>query len=127
KKVAAEEFEIVARLQKRQTDHDLARSNMILDLGRGLKAMEAGDLGMSVMNFRSAVAADPDSTEAHNHLGVALAKTGDVEGAIAEFRKAIELQPSESSAYNNLGGLLAASGKLENAIDQLREAIRRNA
>ncbi|PYV28162.1 MAG: hypothetical protein DMG27_02095 [Acidobacteria bacterium] len=82
------------------------------------------DQKQAAHEFRLAVRSDPTSPEAHNHLGVALAKMGDTDGAIAEFRKAAQLEPQNAAAHNNLGGILAGRGSLESAIEQFEEAIR---
>jgi tetratricopeptide (TPR) repeat protein len=52
--------------------------------------------------LREAIDLMPDSAEAHNDLGVALASMGRVEEAAQHFRKAIELQPDFAEAKRNL-------------------------
>lgn len=65
-----------------------------------------------------------DNYEAHNNLGVVLARTGKRDEAIAEFTEAIRLRPAYADAHNNLGLALATQRKLEEALPHLQEAIR---
>jgi Flp pilus assembly protein TadD len=52
--------------------------------------------------LRSAIELMPDSAEAHNDLGVALASMGQVDEAADHFRRAVELQPEFAEARRNL-------------------------
>jgi Flp pilus assembly protein TadD len=47
----------------------------------------------------------PDSAEAHNNLGIALASLGEIEGAIDHFQQALRLQPAFVDAQQNLAKL----------------------
>src|SRR6516225_12115791 len=48
-----------------------------------------------------------DNAEAHNNLGIALAKKGDLDAAIVEYRKALQLKPDDAAAHYNLGIAMA--------------------
>jgi hypothetical protein len=65
-----------------------------------------------------------DNYEAHNNLGVVLARTGKRDEAIAEFTEAVRLRPAYADAHNNLGLALATQRKLKEALPHLVEAIR---
>ena len=52
----------------------------------------------------------PDSVEAHNNLGIALAAKGDAAGAIAEFRAALAIDDRSVHAHRNLGNMLIDAG-----------------
>jgi Flp pilus assembly protein TadD len=142
---AREEFQAALRLEPDvpQTHNDLGlalvgkgdldaalrsskvgHTETVLHIGEGLKAMANGNLKEAVHEFQLAVRSDPSSPEAHNHLGVALAKTGDTEGAMTEFKKALDVEPQNATAYSNLGGLLASKGNIDAAVAQLEEAIK---
>src|SRR5207244_5365712 len=68
-------------------------SKAVLQISDGLQAMSNGDVAGAVREFRFAAQTAPDLAEAHNLLGMALAKQGDTALAQAEFRTAIELEP----------------------------------
>jgi tetratricopeptide (TPR) repeat protein len=63
---------------------------------------QAGRSREAVDCLRKVVAAAPDSAEAHNDLGVALASTHDLGGAFEEFREAVRLAPDSHEARENL-------------------------
>ena len=118
---AAAEFTRYGKLQQEMKTQRM--ENVALEIGSGLKEMNAGNLTGAVADFRKAVQAAPQSADAHNHLGVALANLGQTDAAMAEFQKAIELQPKTAAAYNNVADLMAKQGDLDAAIDQLHKAI----
>jgi Flp pilus assembly protein TadD len=55
-----------------------------------------------LIEFRAGLALIPDSPEAHNNLGSALAASGRKEEAIAEFEHALRLNPNLASTRRNL-------------------------
>jgi tetratricopeptide (TPR) repeat protein len=73
--------------------------------------------------LRSAVAARPSSSAAHNLLGAALNWCG-LDGALDEYRQAIVLDPKSGMAHNNLADLLANSPdpKLRDPVQAVAEA-----
>ena len=73
--------------------------------------------------FQHAVKVGPQSAEAHNWLGVALAEKADLPAAIAEFRKAVALDPQYGRAYSNLGSTLAQSGDYAEAVKVFTQAL----
>jgi Flp pilus assembly protein TadD len=52
-----------------------------------------------------------DYAEAHNNLGIALARTGKMIEAIAHFREALWIRPDYKEAYNNLQVALTQNTK----------------
>lgn len=74
--------------------------------------------------YQAAVAAHPESSAAHNNLGLTLASLGDLDGAIAEFCESIRLDPKNVGARTNLGLARSQQGDLGGAIAEFREAIR---
>jgi eukaryotic-like serine/threonine-protein kinase len=101
----------------------------LLCLGRGLKrkglAREADEaLEAAVVAGRRAIQLNPDSADAHIHLGLALKDQGKLDDAIAEFRQAIRINPGYAVAHVNIGGVLVIQGKVDDAIAEYRQAIR---
>ena len=54
-----------------------------------------------------ALAANPESDEAHASFGAALANTGKLEEALPHYRRALELNPNLADAHMLLAWLLA--------------------
>ena len=74
-------------------------------------------------NTRKALQIKPDSAEAHQNLGIALANRGQLDEAIAHFRKAVEAQPDDADAHYNLGTALANRGQLDEAIAHFQKTV----
>ena len=51
----------------------------------------------------------PDLAEAHNGLGVALARKGEITKALQSFEKAIEIKPDYTAAIKNIDSARAKS------------------
>ena len=73
--------------------------------------------------LQKAVALAPNSAEAHNDLGMALASLGRPGDAIAHFESAIALNPGFATAHNNLGNALKAERRVGDAIRHFKQAI----
>jgi Tfp pilus assembly protein PilF len=73
--------------------------------------------------YRSAVAADGKTAEAHAGLAEVGERTGDAEAARHEAKAALELNPS-ASAYLVLGRLDLAAGRVNEASKETAEALK---
>ena len=73
--------------------------------------------------LEKAVSLDPDSAEAQNDLGMALAELGRHSEAIQRFEKAIALKSDFATAHNNLGNALKAERRVGDAIRHFKQAI----
>ena len=73
--------------------------------------------------YRAALAVRPDSSAAHNGLGIALTDKKELVEAIAEFRRAIAIDPNLAEAHNNLGNRLFEKKELKEAMVEYRKAI----
>lgn len=73
---------------------------------------------------REALRHNPNLSEAHNNLGVALGHMGDSDAAIAEYREALRANPGNCMAHYNLGVALASRGDWDGAIAESGEAVR---
>lgn len=90
---------------------------------QGLQAMRSGDLAESLACFERATELWRDFSEAHNDLGVALARLGRQEQARQSFLRALELRPSFRDAHGNVALAEAALGNFESAARHFAYAI----
>jgi tetratricopeptide (TPR) repeat protein len=74
--------------------------------------------------YRQALQLDPQSPDAANGLGLALAKQGQAGAARRYFEQAITLRRDYSAAINNLGVLYLQEGKVNDAIAAFEYGIR---
>jgi len=64
--------------------------------------LERREFKKAIDEFRAALLLMPDSVQAHNNLGVALASQGMLNEAIDQFKQALTLQPGFDDARRNL-------------------------
>lgn len=93
---------------------------------RGWDALAQSDSSAAVQWFRQAAAADPESPDAHNALGLALGRAGNLPGAIEEFNRALALHKDFADAWYNLGAALWYLGDKPKSTAALDEALRCN-
>jgi hypothetical protein len=79
--------------------------------------------GAALPTLQAAVKADPQSAEAHNFLGSAMASLGRTSEATGQFRLALTLRPDYPNAEFNLGNALFKAGKLDEAIAEYRKIL----
>jgi tetratricopeptide (TPR) repeat protein len=72
----------------------------------------------------AAVALRPESAEAHDRLGQALAGMGSHAAAVACFEEAIRRKPEYANAHHNLAVALNMQGRNDEALVAVREALR---
>jgi Tfp pilus assembly protein PilF len=85
-------------------------------LGQASFYLTKGDADKAIANLKEALALSPDSSKAHNLLGIAYFQKRDYGLARDEYKRAIELDRSYAQAYNNLGTaffMLKEFGKAE--------------
>jgi tetratricopeptide (TPR) repeat protein len=76
------------------------------------------------VEYRKALAGEPDSSFAHVKLAEALRLQGNFAEAAAALREAIRLEPGSARAHNDIALVLRAEDKLQESIAEYREAIR---
>jgi Flp pilus assembly protein TadD len=76
--------------------------------------------------FRDTIAKNPAASDAHNDLGVILAKRQNYTEAIAHFSAAVQSDPDNANAQSNLGQALALKGDFAGAEPHLLAAIKLN-
>ncbi|WP_437883773.1 tetratricopeptide repeat protein [Pseudomonas sp. LRF_L74] len=90
--------------------------------GSGRARLALGQASQAERDFRCALEAEPNATQALNGLGVALDLQGKPEEARAQFEKAMEIDPGNNAALNNLALAWLASGDSGRAIGLLNQA-----
>ncbi len=89
----------------------------------GAMLFRKGETNQAIACWKRAIAAQPDFSEAHGNLGIALARCDKLPDAVAEYNKAIQLNPTYVEAYCNLGVALQQQGKFDQAINCYQRAI----
>jgi len=90
---------------------------------RGVKFASTGGWQKSVDEFKKALAADPDFSEAHGNLGAAYSALHRFEEAGAEFRRAIELDPGTGIHHSNLAYVLIVLEHQKEAEVEAKTAV----
>jgi Flp pilus assembly protein TadD len=107
----------VARLRHSPTKRALDAAR------RGQKFSESGDYVQAAAEWKKAVEADPEFSEAHGNLGAQYARLGRAIDAVTEFQRAITLDPSTAQHQSNLAVAMAQLGRLEEAEVWARRAV----
>jgi len=97
-------------------ERDPQSANARANLGQiryeqGADLLEQRQFSAAVGMLHSAIELMPDSAEAHNDLGVALASMGQVGEAADQFRRAVELRPEFDEARRNLESATRSPGQ----------------
>jgi Flp pilus assembly protein TadD len=90
---------------------------------RGFQLAMAGSEKAAAQEFQSAVAIDPQFSEAHGDLGVEDTVLGLYDEATTEFRKAIELDPATAAHHANLAYLLIRMKRHSDAEPEAQTAV----
>jgi tetratricopeptide (TPR) repeat protein len=83
------------------------RAAFIEKYQRATDLLQQREYEEAVDGFRAALTLMPDSVEAHNNLGIALASQGKLDQAIDQFKQALAVQPDFEDARRNLATALA--------------------
>src|ERR1051326_3447613 len=95
-----------------------------MHLVRGKRAFAARRYAEAAIEFRKAIASQPESVEAHLNLAGALTETGDLRGAINEFQAVVQLDSHNSVAHYNLAVLFRNANDHASAIAHLRSVLK---
>jgi Flp pilus assembly protein TadD len=82
--------------------------------------------GEAAVEWKKAVALEPEDGKAQYHLAYALDKQGQIEEAIAHYRKAVELDGTNAAAYSSLAVALTRAGNLADAVAAANQALALN-
>lgn len=92
----------------------------------GYCRLALGDLTGAEKALREEVDAYPDRLNAHNALGVALARQGKYAEALAVFENVLLVEPGSEEANNNAANVLSELGRDEEALPYLQKVVRFN-
>ena len=76
----------------------------------------------AIAEFHRALGLEPEHTDAHYSLGLALAAKGRYEEAILEYQRVLSQRPGFAELRYSLGNALEAKGTSRAALEQYRVA-----
>jgi tetratricopeptide (TPR) repeat protein len=82
-----------------------------------------GQYEAATVQWKKAIAMEPDDPGAHYGLGQTMFITGKVDDGIAQYREALRLDPHSAEAHNGLGTALGEAGKASESIEQFHLAL----
>ena len=89
----------------------------------GTLQLQRGCFDEAVLHLRHAVDLQPDDSQSHNNLGVALQSLGNWEEAARSFEATIKLDPGNAEAFYNLGRIMQARGLPRDASKCFERAL----
>ena len=90
----------------------------------GYKDLAEGKIDAALMQFNSAILADPNDAEAYRYRGTAYERKNDYSLALKDLTKAIELNPKDAKAFRNRAVVLGKMRRYGQAISDCNEAIK---
>lgn len=85
--------------------------------------VEMGQMDEALEHIHSALELDPDFADAHNMLGIVLARAGKLDESIAQLRQVVSLVPDSPEYHFNLSRFLAAEHHFPEAIPECDKAV----
>jgi len=110
---------IAARLPVVPYTPDAARWHF----NRGVARNLAGQLEESSVEYRQAIALDPDFEQCHLNLADLLVKGEEFDKAIEQYLDALRIKPGQANVHNNLGNAYQITGNFEESISHYRKAL----
>src|SRR6266568_4809909 len=107
-------------LKASEVDSNLAEPHILLGL---LKFLQDHDFAGWERESQLALAANPNSTDAHRLNGLRLTSLGRFEEALAEEQRALEIEPLSTAGNINYALSLFYSGRIDESEGQLKKAI----
>jgi tetratricopeptide (TPR) repeat protein len=77
----------------------------------------------AIVQFKEALAIDPNYAKVHNNIGLVYYTKGEFDEANEQFKKALAINPNLAEAYNNIGLVYYAKGMFDEAIVQGEKAL----
>jgi tetratricopeptide (TPR) repeat protein len=86
----------------------------------GQRLYQKGDFARAILQYKTAIQAQPANAAQHYHLGLAYLAVGDGRSSLAEFNRAIELDPTNHDAQLMASKLLLGSRNKEMMLDSVK-------
>ena len=102
---------------KKYYQNPLAHTNL------GTAYFEKGKVDDTILEYKKALAFNPNYALAHTNLGIAYLKKGMLDEAIFEFRKTLIIKPNHIEAHTKLGTAYFEKGMLDEAILEFKKAL----
>jgi tetratricopeptide (TPR) repeat protein len=83
----------------------------------------AGKLEEAITEYREALNANPELSQAHCNLGLIFNQQHDYAKALIEFQKALAIEPKDAITYNGIGAALRAQKDMDGAIKNWSTAV----
>jgi tetratricopeptide (TPR) repeat protein len=93
---------------------------------KGLVLQRRKDPNAALAEYRSAITADPQYSEAYNALGYVELELKQVDSALGHFQKLVEISPDEANYLDSLGDGWMAKGNMDEAMTAYRKALSLN-
>lgn len=91
---------------------------------KGIDRIQRGQKIEAARCFYQAVREQPDYSDAHYNLGLALQELKQLTEACACYEQVVRLRPEQASAWNNLGVARRQLGQWQKAVESHRQAVR---
>src|SRR5262249_46830288 len=102
------------------------KQEAVKHVARGDQYFGLNKLNEAVLEYRTAVANDPNSGDAHYKLAHAYMKRGDVREAYGEYVRAADLLPDRDDVQLNAGKLSLVARRYEDAKQRARAMLQHN-
>ena len=110
---------------KKQIDKDLIKypNSAILFNILGAVYAESNEPKEAIKNYKKAIDADSNYSQAYNNLGITFHRLENINEAIDNYKRAINLKKDFAEAFNNLGSAKRDINKPYEALEYLKKAI----
>ena len=96
----------------------------VLFYSRGIAYERAGEWSKSELDFRKALALEPDQPLVLNYLGYSMVEKGeDLDAALAMIEKAVDGRPDDGYITDSLGWVLYRLGRYQEAVPNMLRAV----
>lgn len=89
----------------------------------GVALTLAGHLPEAAIQFREALALNPQNVEAHSDLGLVLVMENQAREGITELKEALRIDPHDERTRWRLGSALLQQGQKEQGLEQFQQVV----